>query len=245
MNDQVIIRTKKYLDDIKILKMYGEAIDEVSELKYLGSYISNNLMNKFHLKERFRLTEAAVSSLIENAGFHNKFLNMEVKVQMYKTYIRPVLLYGLETMVLGEGQANMVQTKEENILKKCLGLSTRLSSSELMSCLKLDRISERLDALAPSFFYRLLSNEYTKQFTIDLINNNSKLHSKSIVQLIIKKFGTKCIERIQNSCKTYKNLIDRNFKITNKSIRETSQLAPLLKNIQSNMTEIINLMRAF
>jgi hypothetical protein len=79
---------------------------------------------------------------MNHAGFKSKFLTPKVKVQLYKTYIRPVLTYGLETMVLGSTQIDKLVTKECNIIKSALNLSTRLESTELMLCLSLERINE-------------------------------------------------------------------------------------------------------
>jgi len=111
VNDKSIIRIKKYLDDISTIRMDNEIIAEVNELKYLGSYISNNLLNKYHLNERLRMTAVAVDTLVNSAGLYNDFQSVKVKVQLYKTYVRLVLLYGLETMVLGEGQMKSVKKK--------------------------------------------------------------------------------------------------------------------------------------
>lgn len=60
----------KYKKDIRLLRMGGEIIDEVTELKYLGSYISNNL-----LKERLKMTAClSVKILTNNAGFKLMYL---------------------------------------------------------------------------------------------------------------------------------------------------------------------------
>jgi hypothetical protein len=71
------------------------------------------------------------------------------------------------------------------------------------------------------------------------------MHPKSIIEAISLKFGTKSIDRIKEESKHYKDIIDRNFKITNKMEIESSELTPLLTNIKANMGTIITLMRAF
>jgi len=57
------------------------------------------------------MTAVAVDTLVNSAGLYNDFQSVKVKVQLYKTYVRLVLLYGLETMVLGEGQMKSVKKK--------------------------------------------------------------------------------------------------------------------------------------
>ena len=168
----------KYKNDIRLLRMGGEIIDEVKELKYLGSNISNNL-NKAHLKEKLIMTACSVNILTNNAGFKSMYLIPRVKTQLYKSYIRPVLTYGLETMVLGSTQLDKLHTLECNIIKSALNLSTRLESSELMTSLGIEGINERVDMMIPSFFYRLIKHDYTRLSILNMMNSCSKLHNKS------------------------------------------------------------------
>jgi len=243
INEYTNIRSAKYINDNRFIRMGGEIIDVVSSLKYLGSYLSNNLLNKEHLKERYRLTAAAVKNLSENSGFHNKNVNVKVKLQLYKSYIRPVLTYGLETMILGSNEMEKLQSKEESIIKIALGLSPRLHSTELMAVLGLNRLDMRLDSLLPSFFGRLLENRYTNEFINQLKILN--LPRRSIVNQMYKKFKTKDETKLKNICKIYKNIIDKNFKYEQDEVLSTSLLPELLLDINHNMDQIFEIMRAF
>jgi hypothetical protein len=50
-------------------------------------------------------------------------------------------------MVLGTKQLNKLHTRECNIIKSALNLSTRLESSELMTSLGIERINEKVDII--------------------------------------------------------------------------------------------------
>lgn len=245
VNDNLNLKTAKYINDTTAIRMNGEIIEEVYHMKYLGSYISNNLLNKVHLDERIKLTSAAVNKLNTECGFNSKVTSVKMKAQLYKSYIRPVLTYGLETMILGTNQLERIQKKEENVIKKALGLSTRLHSSELMISLGINRMDIRLDSILPSFFYRLLENHYTKEFVESIISNKIKLNNKSIIQAIIHKFKTRNITEIKSYCKNYKSIIDKNFEYEKNELREYSKLPTLLDDIRGNLAEIIQNMRAF
>jgi exonuclease III len=245
VNGNLNIKNSLYLNDLEHIKMDGEIIEEVHQIKYLGSYISNNLLNKTHLDERIRLTSAAVNQLAKTSGFENQLVSVKVKAQLYKSYIRPVLTYGLEAMILGTTQLDKIQKKEENIIKKALGLSTRLHSSELMICLGINRMDLKLDSMLPSFFYRLLQNQYTNDFIRQVINNNIKIDKKSIIYHIINKFKTKDMNKLNEKCKLYKGIIDKNFEYEKNELKQFSKLPNLLENMKSNLTEIILSLRAF
>ena len=50
-------------------------------------------------------------------------------------------------MVLGTKQLDKLHTRECNIIKSALNLSTRLESSELMNSLRIERINEKVDII--------------------------------------------------------------------------------------------------
>jgi hypothetical protein len=243
VNEYSNIKSKQYLSDIKFMRMGGEIIDGVQSLKYLGSYLSNNLLNKVHLEERYRLTSAAVKKLVDFSGFHNRDVSIEVKLQLYKAYVRPVLTYGLESLLLGSGEADKLQTKEENIIKTALGLSTRLRSSELMLALKLNRIDSRLDSMLPGYFLRLLNNEYTNDYIEQL--RKLDLPNKSVAKHMFVKFKTTNRQELIKQCESYKNVIDKNFEYELNEFEMNSDLPNLIKDFKNNLGQIIYDLRAF
>ncbi len=99
INEHTNIRIKIYMNDIKFVRMDGEIIDDVQSIKYLESYLSNNLLNNKNLEEKYRLT--SVKKLVDFSGFYTD-VSVEVKqLQLYKSYVRPVLAYGLDSLLFG------------------------------------------------------------------------------------------------------------------------------------------------
>jgi hypothetical protein len=243
INEYTNIRSKTHMNDIKFIRMGGEIIDDVQSMKYLGSYLSNNLLNNKHLEERYRLTSVAVKKLVDFSGFHNTDVSVEVKVQLYKSYVRPVLTYGLESLLLGSNEADKLQRKEENIIKTALSLSTRLRSTELMLALKLNRIDVKLDSMIPSYFGRLMMNQYTKDFIEQL--KQLELPDRSIAKFIFNKFKTKDNVALLKMCENYRNVIDKNFEYELNEFESTSKLPALIKYLKNNLGKIIYDLSAF
>ena len=111
-------------------------------------------------------------------------------------------------MVLGTKQLDKLHTRECNIIKSALNLSTRLESSELMNSLGIERINEKVDII---FFFK--NHEYIKTFITNMINICPKLSNKSIIKFIIDKFKSKNITELDEKCKLHKDIVRQNSQI--------------------------------
>ena len=105
-------------------------------------------------------------------------------------------------MVLGTKQLDKLHTRECNIIKSALNLSTRLESSELMNSLGIERINEKVDII-----------EYIKTIITNMINICPKLSNKSIIKFIIDKFKSKNITELDEKCKLHKDIVRQNSQI--------------------------------
>ena len=80
-------------------KLNGTEMNKVTSLKYLGNFIMNNLKNTQHINNRIKLAMATTKK-IEKVGYLNKFTSTKTKMQLYKSFVRPTLLYGMESLSL-------------------------------------------------------------------------------------------------------------------------------------------------
>ena len=149
----------------------------------------------------------------------------------------------MENLILGNGEMDKLQSKEENIIKCALGLSTRLSSTDLMICLGINRLEFKIDTVIPSFFGRIMENEYTDSVIDEL--KKMKLSKNSVVNHILCKFKTKNRDKLIELCKHHKTVIDKNFEYEKDVIRNNSILPALIKNVKANLGEIIDYLRVF
>ncbi|CAF1136071.1 unnamed protein product, partial [Brachionus calyciflorus] len=96
------------------LKLGETPICEVSETKYLGIEISNVNENKVHLDKRKQLALQAYYKL-KRLGLLNEQIHSNLKSQLYKIYIRPVLFYGIECIYLTKMEKLSIKRFEGNI----------------------------------------------------------------------------------------------------------------------------------
>lgn len=91
-NDNVKLNKTNRVTDAwqQKVKMYGEAIQEVDTLRYLGIELDKKLSGKKHIKERNQLTTISMVKL-EKLGINSSYVEPHVKFFLYKTYIRPKL----------------------------------------------------------------------------------------------------------------------------------------------------------
>ena len=85
-----------------------------------------------------------------------------MKAHLYKTFIRPILFYGLECFSLSKTDLLMFKRFEGNIVKKILGIPKKSKSSSLFNALKIEQFSIKFKVLKLNFYSRLCENEYTK-----------------------------------------------------------------------------------
>ena len=62
---------------------------------------------------------------INKLGFNENKLDNEVKTLIFKTYIRPILHYGLDNIVLNHSERRKLQVIESIIIKRALGLTKK------------------------------------------------------------------------------------------------------------------------
>jgi hypothetical protein len=55
INKHLNIKDSSHMNDVRFIRMNGEIIDGVSNLKYLGTYFNENLLNKDHLEDRYKM----------------------------------------------------------------------------------------------------------------------------------------------------------------------------------------------
>ena len=94
--------------------MYGEPISEIQNMRYRGYYICNKTSNKTHMTIQKQTKNMAIIKLKEESDFKDPDANIKLKVQLYKSYVRPILLSGLDSMSL-----NIDETKNiKNLSRK-------------------------------------------------------------------------------------------------------------------------------
>lgn len=106
------------------LEMEGKIIEQVMAFNYLGVEITSNR----NLKEEVtRQANKAirVSGCLREVIWRNKFMTTESKMRVYKTAVRPILTYAVETRADTKRTKQKMNTVEMKVLRSIKGLTLR------------------------------------------------------------------------------------------------------------------------
>jgi hypothetical protein len=156
-----IFGTKKQRSEQPKIYLSGKAIEKVSNVKYLGVIINENLSNEDHLKERRnKLLKAAYS--LNRLDIRNYKMRPYLKEFFYKTNIKQKMYYGLENYPLTSTQIRNIQTSEGIIIKRFLSLNKKSRTNKLLLALGIEPTLHTLAKQKLLFVDRLQKNDFTK-----------------------------------------------------------------------------------
>ena len=89
------------------------------ELKYLGSLITENSDNNTDINARIMAGNRSYYSLLPL--LRSKAVSRTTKIRIYKTIIRPVVLYGSEAWCLTANGEKNLRIWERKVLRKIFG----------------------------------------------------------------------------------------------------------------------------
>ena len=107
-------------------------------------------------------------------------MSIETKTRLYSIYLKPLIYYGLEVLVLRQNEIDLIKRLEGNTIKKMLGLNKKCVSSPLYGAMHLETTEESLQKQQIKFLLRVQNNVYLKRFIIESrkLNLNECLISK-------------------------------------------------------------------
>ena len=101
--------------------------------------LSNN--TKEHANARISATQIAFFAL-KSAGVFSKGVKTEAMAYLYKTTIRPVLLYGLQSVGNTKKSRKEIEKLQGKLLKAILNLKLSCRNTPLLHAMKIPRIEE-------------------------------------------------------------------------------------------------------
>ncbi|KAK3556562.1 hypothetical protein QTP70_009536 [Hemibagrus guttatus] len=105
------------------VRLQGEEVKEVQEFKYLGSTVQSNEECGKEVKKR---VQAGWNGWRKVSGvLCDRKISARIKEKVYRTVVRPAMLYGLETVSLRKRQESELEVAELKMLRFSLGV-TRL-----------------------------------------------------------------------------------------------------------------------
>ena len=125
---------------------------------------------------------------MNQCGIRSDALDSKVKLCYYKTYIRPLLYYGIENTPLNQKQINSVQTLESNLVKGMFQIPKKSRSTKLLRACKLEKVNELITKTKIKFAKRLLEFPNTTDLIYNLEESDLKIKfdKKSLFHEIVR-----------------------------------------------------------
>ena len=108
------------VDDGEELKLQGEKVKRAKNFKYLGSTVSSD--GRCEEEVRRRIQAGWMSWRKMSGVLCNRKLSAKVKGKMYKSVVRPAMLYEMETVAVTERQVEKMEVAELKIARWALGV---------------------------------------------------------------------------------------------------------------------------
>jgi hypothetical protein len=94
-------------------------IEEVNKTKYLGTIVTKDKLIEEEIKERNAAGNRA--SFANQKILQSKLISKKTKMKLYKTLIRPVVVYGSECWILTESIKQKLLVLKRKILRRIFG----------------------------------------------------------------------------------------------------------------------------
>ena len=108
--------------DHPAITLKGQAVDEVDSFSYLGSEVEQMSRVKKALKIRIEKA-ATVFQMWRRKVFRSRNLNRRTKVQVFRTMVTLVLLYGAETWTVTQQDTRRLKTFQMRCLRDIVGVT--------------------------------------------------------------------------------------------------------------------------
>jgi len=116
-------------DDVIQLKMYGNDITQVSEIKYLGVLLDHQLNFSLHVDYAIAKAKRSVAKVFSLFGGRDG-LSVRLGVQLYKSLVRPHLEYAVPVWAAASAKdLDKVEQTQVQCLKRITGAKAHSSGS--------------------------------------------------------------------------------------------------------------------
>lgn len=126
------------------VKMQGEKLNRVEEFKYLGSTVQSDGGAEREVEKRIQAGWGAWKKI--TGVMCDKRVPPKLKGRLYKTMVRPAMLYGMETVAVTKGQERKMEVAEMKMLRFSLGKTRmdRVRNEEIRRTVRVEEFRGKL-----------------------------------------------------------------------------------------------------
>ena len=131
------------VNDGEELKLQGEKVKKAKNFKYLGSTVSND----GRCEEVRRRIQAGWMSWRKVSGvLCDRKLSAKFKGKMYKSVVRPTMLYGMKTVAVTERQMGKMEVAELKMVRWALGVTRKgkIRNEYMRGTAKIAKLGDKL-----------------------------------------------------------------------------------------------------
>jgi len=100
------------------IRVRADEVEGVAEFVYLGAKVSKDGRGTEDIKNRLRKARGAFQNLTKL--WNTRGMGKKTKVQLYKTLVRPILLYGYETWKMTNWEEKKLDASQFRRLRRIL-----------------------------------------------------------------------------------------------------------------------------
>jgi hypothetical protein len=156
----VIIQSKNAQTTQDIL-LHDEPIPIVEEFKYLGIWFNERGIDRIVQVQRNIAKAKAVAIRMQSVGFNSRGFSPTLTIHAYKTFLRPILEWGLAIVKVRAAEMKKLESAQTDILKRGLTLSRSVSNGCLLLTTRIQLMEFRMEFQKVKTFCRFLDHDDT------------------------------------------------------------------------------------
>ncbi|KAK3547041.1 hypothetical protein QTP86_009244 [Hemibagrus guttatus] len=168
------------------VRLQGEEVKKVQEFKYLGSTVQSNGECGKEVKKR---VQAGWNGWRKVSGvLCDQKISARIKGKVYRTVVRPAMLYGLETVSLRKRQESELEVAELKMLRFSLGVTRldRIRNEYIRGTAHVGRLGDKVREARLRWFGHVQRRENLLDLSTLLNTHIESAHEASQQQLSIK-----------------------------------------------------------
>ncbi|KAK3514203.1 hypothetical protein QTP70_009458 [Hemibagrus guttatus] len=183
------------------VRLQGEEVKKVQEFKYLGSTVQSNGECGKEVKKR---VQAGWNGWRKVSGvLCDQKISARIKGKVYRTVVRPAMLYGLETVSLRKRQESELEVAELKMLRFSLGVTRldRIRNEYIRGTAHVGRLGDKVREARLRWFGHVQRRETTCDSIMPYYRNWLKRHAE-VLALAADVSDSSDVEELQGAQST-------------------------------------------